>query len=234
MSRVYLNLKFATKRNYVDFNLNHKISSFIYSVISSDYKELHEQGKNKFTFSNIMYESFKVLKNVIQVNSDRAALIISSHDKKFIEDFLKNLDKNKVYVIDNLVFKISDIKVDSTELKNDLVLMKTITPVVIDKKDEKGKRVYLSPNDSEFKDFFLKNLIKKTETNINLGDIIFEINQKSVKRKSIKLKENQTVKGHEFEFILKCSDLNLLNKAFYSGFGSKNSAGFGMVQVVKQ
>jgi CRISPR/Cas system endoribonuclease Cas6 (RAMP superfamily) len=37
-----------------------------------------------------------------------------------------------------------------------------------------------------------------------------------------------------FDFVIRCSDINLLNKAYFDGFGSKNAQGFGLVNLIRQ
>jgi CRISPR-associated endoribonuclease Cas6 len=147
---------------------------------------------------------------------------------------MNNIDYNKIYKIDNVVFKIKSIKFDSEKISSNVVGLRTISPICIAKNhiNDNGKKIkkFLSPSDNDYNEYFIKNFL-----GANNIDVFLEIDKSSIKKKKIELFDNkQTVNAYIFDFFIKCDDIDLLNKNYFDGFGSKNSQGFGLVQLIRQ
>jgi CRISPR-associated endoribonuclease Cas6 len=169
MKRIFIELKIFNE-GLISYNLNHKISSFIYSLLSEDLPEIHNTKKSNFTFSNIMFENFTPQKNGMKLKSNKGVVIISTTNEKIVDVLINNIKYNKNYQLDNFYFNIINIKLDSDKILNDVVCFKTITPICLTKayirEDGKLRQKFLSPHDDEYKEYFLKNILNKTDRNI--------------------------------------------------------------------
>jgi CRISPR-associated endoribonuclease Cas6 len=88
----------------------------------------------------------------------------------------------------------------------------------------------------EFSELIRKNLIHKYEAYYNKLPLrddfsISPINKKGLKERVVIYKD-YVIKGWDGEFLLEGSE-ELMNIAYNAGIGSKNSQGFGCVEIKK-
>lgn len=239
MKRIFIELKLKNIGNkIISFNQNHKISSFIYSLLKTEYPELHDSKiKNKFTFSHLMSNDIKIIKGVgIKLLSESVVLIVSTSDEKMVDCFLNAIDYSETYRIEDVYFTIKKVKLDSDKIDSHTIHFRTITPICLTKSRViegklSGQR-FLSPNDEDYLEYLKKNIQEKIGVSENMEIYILP---ETVKSKSVELiKNNQTVKAYNYDFMIKLDNPTLLNKCYFDGFGIKNSQGFGMVQIINK
>lgn len=242
MKRISIAIDILNFKNLkVSYDLNHEIQSLIYSLLENEYKDLHDEITIKdFTFTNLIFRECK-RSNIVELNTSKAYLNISSDDENKISAIIKVLtsDVNKIYYISNIKFTISDIKDIDKSVINNKVKLRTETPICLTAQKEELK--YLTnPNKKEFpyisliydEDFFIKKLKHNILHKSNLfdDDIKININKKSIKRKSIPYKDGYIVCFH-FEFEIEGKS-EIIEKSYYAGFGTKNALGFGYVKLL--
>ncbi|MGY4687489.1 CRISPR-associated protein [Petrotoga mexicana DSM 14811] len=246
-----LNVQFSLNSLILPLNYNHIIQAFILDLIdNAEYRNfVHNEG---FSYKKRKYKlfSFSRLNGKFSLNQkdktieffDNVSLKISSHDKNLIQ-----------YCADSLLFKddfellgqkihVEKLEYDDLEIKNDKIKVKTLSPITVYSTMEQNsskKTVYFSPNDDNFSKLIRENLIKKylayydsylPKEISNDEFVIKEANQKRSKMIITKYK-NFIIKGWHGTFVIQ-GNPTLLKIGYDSGFGAKNSQGFGLVEVI--
>ena len=244
-------------RAYIDFKLdkeltiptqyNHIVQAVILKWLGDDNysKFLHDCG---YEYNNRRYKlyTFSRLQGNFKINRqskmityyDNARLVVSSSEDKFIEYLVNTfLGGGKVKIGRNEV-EIASIRSQKYNYVPEDMFY-TLSPIVaystLYDRDKK-KTYYYSPYETEFEELIRKNLIKKYAA---LYDKLPEDDSFTIKPlQNNRLKENiviyreTVIKGWSGEFLIKGSD-ELLNIAYDSGLGSKNSQGFGCIESKK-
>lgn len=201
----------------------------------------YKVGKRKyklFTFSKI-YGKFKIDRERKTIDFfDNAHFTISSLENKFLSYLATNVIEK-----DNFKFGNNIVNVNSIETVNNKISEReevyTKSPIVMYStfKNYKGnKTYYYSPLEREFSELIRKNLIHKYEAYYNKLPLrddfsISPINKKGLKERVVIYKD-YVIKGWDGEFLLEGSE-ELMNIAYNAGIGSKNSQGFGCVEIKK-
>lgn len=239
MIKLRFKLTFSAKDGIIPYNYNYYIGSFIYSSIEkADNKiseDLHYSKDIKlFTFSD--------LKGVVPMGEkgllikDKCYFYFSSPRKDISVPFVEGLFKNTSFHIAGVPLNLESVEVVKDIDIHDAIKFKTISPICITTKinmDNKLKIWDLSPNDIKFYKNLERNL--KRKYSIYYGEesdnskVNFEISSilRSTKRKI----KNTYHTAHYIEFKA-YGNPDLIKLGYESGFGEKNSMGFGMVDVV--
>ncbi|GAB4326958.1 MAG: CRISPR-associated endoribonuclease Cas6 [Flammeovirgaceae bacterium] len=241
------------------FNYQYELSSWIYKIISKADEEyayfLHQNGYESnqksfkfFCFSNFIIPQYKIVKDVgFLLQSNQIVLFISFYVDKAAEKFVAGLFQNQRGSIGTqetqLDFRVECVETAPIRFGTDKVHLQTISPLVIARKNEQGKKDYLSPLDSNFKELFIRNLLEKYKASGKEMPPVWqnypfslEVDEKSVRSKLITIKQNTSnpiqVKGYLFDFILQAPK-ELLEVGLTAGFGNENAQGFGMCDVIE-
>ncbi|GAB4133873.1 MAG: CRISPR-associated endoribonuclease Cas6 [Raineya sp.] len=257
--KINLALKPHSKR-LLPFNYQYELSSWIYGIIKQADETysyfLHEKGYQTerksfkfFCFSNFYIPKFALKQDSIELLCSHISFQISFYLDKASETFVMGLFRNQRGSIGNKFHQI-DFEVHSIESKpllyhhyGEELYLKTISPLVISRKNLKNHDDYLPPTHAEFKDLFLNNLIDKykaTEQDIPLSwqDYPFELEvYEPIRSKLVHIKQNTEketrVKGYLFNFRLKAPK-ELLEIGLLAGFGRENAQGFGACEIVEK
>lgn len=142
-----------------------------------------------------------------------------------------------------VIFKKDKLLVEQVELLKQpkfqkKMKLKTMSPIIVRIKREDDRIWDLNPGDLRFYTALQQNLIRKynsfhEDVDVYDGDEYVKIvpEMKSVKRKRITIDKNGIPTYHRaylMHFALE-SDERLIKFGYDSGFGEKNSMGFGMV-----
>ncbi|HYG37292.1 MAG TPA: CRISPR-associated endoribonuclease Cas6 [Cytophagales bacterium] len=228
-------------------------SSFAGFLHSEGYKEGYKKFK-LFTFSQLDLRPFKLQKEYqrIELLGESVSFIISFMIDKAAESFIKGLFINQEMQLGDAISRIAfTVKsVESLAVPNFKQCMqyKALSPLCLTTKRPESKYAqYLSPVDGEYKEFLIRNLISKyTAHSIAISDGLIEsqvngatmdfklLNEPQRKKITIKaLTSQQTeVVGYLFDFEL-TAPVGLHEVGYYSGFGEKNSMGFGCGEVIQ-
>ena len=219
---------------------NHILQAFFYKNMDKELATfLHDigypYGKRRFklfTFSKIIGKLREKKEGKVFFEPDITLYfasplfdIVSSHVKTLLKRGELRLGKNKVEVstIESIRPKVS---------KNTVV--RCLSPITVYKTPEGEKRFhYLTPFEEEFYELLKKNLLKKYELVYGKPyEDELEIEPVKVQeryRKKVVFK-GTLIEAWEGYYRIKGSE-EIVKLALEAGLGSKNSAGFGMVEV---
>ncbi|KOF58267.1 CRISPR-associated protein [Clostridium sp. DMHC 10] len=223
---------------------NHIVQAVILNWLSDEnyQKFIHDFGYKAgnrtyklYTFSRLQGK-FSIDRNEKTITyEDRVKLEVAAQDDKFLSYLANGIIMSDEVRLGNNIVHIKDIKCEKNILESG-VRVYTKSPIVIYstfENDDRKKTYYYSPYENEFTELVRKNLIKKYEAAFGKmpADDSFEI--KALKNSKLKEKiivyKSTIIKGWNGEFILTGSK-ELINIGYNSGFGSKNSQGFGCVE----
>ena len=223
---------------------NRAVQGLIYHLLDNDYREfLHDQGYvcNKrhfklFTFSKLLGR-FK-LKGSYIVFERHVNLIVSSPIKTFIENLCNNLLKTQEIEIEINKLRIESIEfLHEPEITNNIIIY-TLSPIIVYStlftRDNKKKTYYYSPFEEEFSELITKNLIKKYQllSSQMLEGRTIKIEPIGRVKEVITSFKGTIIKGWNGRFKIS-GEKELILTGYRCGLGAKNSAGFGMIEVLK-
>ena len=226
----------------VPFNYNHILSAIIYDLIDDiDYaNKLHSKSTFKyFCFSQINISKRKMVDGGFISQNGRISFIISSPDDKLITELVNGIMK-KTHII-FLGQKLKIFKCEIIEQPNFFSKMEfiTLSPVIVTTKKEidgKLKEWDLAPSEEFFKGIennLIKKYLKFYDLDATDKTISVYSNMKSVKRKRISINKGENTTYHRaynMDLVLEGSP-DLIKFAYDCGISSKNSQGFGLVDI---
>jgi len=265
-----LTLSCKPGRTLVPFNYAYRLSGFLYAVLAdadAQYARfLHEQGYaasptrrfKLFTFSDLHIPDFRVDARAggIWVNSTYVEWVVSFYVDAAAQHFISGLFNDQQCVIatptHRAEFIIERVEAVPLHIMGETVRLRTLSPVVIADKDERGMDQYLHPADEGFGPLLVSNVLGKYESVglISAGQattddwpaiqyaLLPDRGQVSARPKSrlLTIKEGsraQTqIRGYyNFDFSLS-GPQEVLELAVLAGVGRYNAEGFGCVRVL--
>lgn len=242
--RVTLELGYKNGKLSLPIHYNYLVQGFLYGNITDELGAfLHDEGfvygKRRFkmfTFSRLRGE-YELRGDRIEFRSPHIRLTISSPYGRFIEEFANTLLRREELELGGHGIYVGSIRVHPEPEIGAEMMVKTLSPVVVystlQTKEGKKKTYYYSPFEAEFVDLVDKNLRKKYVAFFGKDVRARKLKMEIVGRpgeKIVKYRET-VIKGWMGRFVLR-GDKRLLKMGYESGIGSKNSQGFGMVEVV--
>jgi len=217
---------------------NRLIQGLVYSVLPDDFAtSLHNlkiSGKQIkfFTFSRLIPlttlsvkgKTIEFVKGFYLIFS--TLFVETAH--KFVEGLLTRGEIN----LNGQELTVSQIKVLPSPEYKPLVLLRTISPITVYKRGTVHRFSYLSPHDEEFCKLLEENI--KTKLNVlginsDVGKI--KIFKEDRVKKRIILFKSTAIEAWDCTLQVSLTE-QAFKVAFFSGFGYKNSLGFGCVEVV--
>lgn len=264
-----LTLSCLPGRTLVPFNYAYRLGGFLYSVLAdadAHYARwLHEQGYARsstrrfklFSFSDLRIPDYRIDARAggIWVNSSYVEWTVSFYVDAAAQHFITGLFQDQRCVIASPTHR-ADFVIERVEsmplaITGDTVRLRTLSPVVIAERDERGKDQYLHPADAQFGPLLLHNLLGKYESVEALTgaaendlpalryELLPERGKAAAQPRSrlVTIKEGsraQTqVRGYyNFDFELS-GPPDVLELAVLAGVGRYNAEGFGCVRVVE-
>lgn len=241
-----------TKNDILPIDYQYALASWIYSTINNGDSEfgnwLHEKGYffgkrnyKLFCFSRLFFR-FNPMGDRIQMTSHEADFQISFVAEKTVEPFIIGLFQNQSLTIGDsksrINFQVKSVEkladFDFTLGKSQFTLR---SPLCLSTSNpNKNTATYLSPDDTGYADFLKANLFHKYSSlfpDTDLSEMPFSfkvLNRPDSKLITIRKGEpsETKVRGYLYSFEV-WSTKELLSFAYSSGFGEKNSMGFGFV-----
>lgn len=242
--RVYIKLEFENSL-VLPIHYNHIVQAVILKWIGNEnYSSfIHNEGYtyNKrnykmYTFSRLQGRfSYNKINKTISYSSP-VNLILSTADDKFLQYVVNNvISKDKFRIGNNDVY-VKEVRCISKDIKRGNVVFTKSPIVVYSTADINGRKktYYYNPREKEFEELIRQNLINKYNALYNKQPLENEFYIKPIENS--KLKENIdiykgiVIKGWTGEFEINGSN-ELLNLAYNTGLGSKNSQGFGCIEL---
>ena len=245
-----LRIKFVPEEKIFSLSLHYNeiIQGFIYKHLSPSVAEkMHNQGfvdpetgrKFKlFTFSRLIPEEKPTIKNHTISFSSPFNLIVASVDTSFIQDLVENLLTKEKLTLNEKEVRISSVEVLPLPKYQPSILVKTLSPITVyttfDTKDGKKKTYYFNPKEKDFETRLVENLKAKLRAwsgkSINEGSI--KVTQHEVPKKKVIIYKNTVINAWDGVFVLELPE-EMFKMAFLAGLGSKNSIGFGCIEIFK-
>lgn len=114
---------------FVPFNYNYALASIIYNKI--DDENLHDSHSYKFfTFSNLIFDSYRVIdKGMIVYGS--FSVLISSHDSYFIESLISGFCEDFKVIFQGRLLEVVDVEVISNPKFGCEAVFKSLSPILV-------------------------------------------------------------------------------------------------------
>jgi CRISPR-associated endoribonuclease Cas6 len=261
--RIKLTLEKMGSASLIPINYNYELSAWIYSRIRQADEEyadfLHNRGYSLttnsisagkqfkfFTFSALQMKG-KPEGDRLQLQTDEARLVVSFLVEEASEKFIMGLfEKQELQLGDKISqvdFRVKQVESLPWQLIEERVRFRTISPLTVSRKNERGLDDYLPPDDVDFTGLLLRNLLDKyvatgREVPASWQDYPFDFTvlTREPRAKLITLKahtrQQTRVKGYLFDFEL-TAPMPLLEIAYLAGLGRYNAEGFGCVEILE-
>ncbi len=240
------------KQITLPINYNHLLVGAIYRFLSESNPEyadfLHDEGYQAarkrfklFTFSQLMAERRRITGEQIHF---RSTLIwfVSSPIEQFLSHFADTLLTEGRLSIGSHQLKIKDVTIPRLPRFQHEMSFRCLSPIVMSAvREDDGKRRthYCLPDDPELSNLIRQNLIRKHEAvhgSAPQNDALkFCFDKAYIRRKQGRVTRLVDFKGIKIRGILCPFSVSgssaLIQVGYECGFGDKNSAGFGMVEV---
>jgi CRISPR-associated endoribonuclease Cas6 len=237
----------SNKNIVLEPGYGYQLHSLIYNLLDKvSANLLHDKGfelKNRFfklfTFSEILETYNHDKEQNLFFFPNQVNFYISSPVDWILEQIAKNGIMKEGITLGNNKTQISAMQVlPKQQITANKIKIKALTPIevhsTLEKKDGSKKTYYYSPAENEFSQLINENLRKKWEVyhkqpclyNIRISPV----NIRHCKEKIRKFK-GTVIKGYQGHYFLE-GDAPLLELAFDTGLGSRNSAGFGMIEMI--
>jgi CRISPR-associated endoribonuclease Cas6 len=236
----------------IPINYNYLLASAIYRFLDQSNPEyayfLHEDGYNLgdkrfklFTFSQLMAQKREIRDNYIHFKS-LLTWLVSSPQEKFLGSFAASLLDQRVICIGDNTLSVKDVDIPKIPRFQERMYFRCLSPITMSTKREFRGEIamhYLLPDEPEFSELIKQNLIRKYETIYGRKpkDDSFRMgfDEDYIARRDGQITRLIRYKDIDIRGIL-CpfrayGSPELMFVGYECGFGDKNSAGFGMVEI---
>lgn len=233
-------------------NYNHLLAGTIYHFLAQSdaaYADfLHNEGYiaaekrfKLFTFSQLMAERRRVSRAEIHFSST-LSWYVSSPVERFLSHFADTLLTEGRLFLGLHQLRIRDVTVPRIPRFQPEMRFRCLSPIVMSTKRERdGKHVmhYCLPDDPAFSELLRQNLIRKHEAIYGRAPhndaLTFRFDPAYIRRRQGRVTRLVDYKGIKIRGVLCPFTVSgspaLIRVGYECGFGDKNSAGFGMVEV---
>lgn len=233
-------------------NYNHLLVGAIYRFLEESNPEyadfLHNEGYlaaekrfKLFTFSQLMAERRRVTGEQIHFRST-LTWFVSSPMEQFLSHFADTLLTEGRLPLSGHQLKIIDVTIPRVPRFQSEMEFRCLSPIVMSavrEHDGKHRTHYCLPDDLQLSELICQNLIRKHEAIYGRTPqdktLSFRFDERYIHRKQGRVTRLVDFKGIKIRGIL-CpfhvsGSVALIQTGYECGFGDKNSAGFGMVEV---
>lgn len=243
------------KQNMLPLNYQYELSAWIYQVLhngSPDFSRwLHDHGFlndrkqfRLFTFSNLCIQDRKVIGDRLEIFSSEASLIISMLPEEITQKFITGIFRDQEFTLGDRIsqvpFRVVAVEAIPEPEFRETMTFTALSPLLISfKLQEERYARYLSPSDPEYSILFFRNLKEKQ---IAFTGKTYDFDEKAgnlkllsePRKKGILIKAGTPMQskliGYQYEFRI-TAPAELIRLGYYTGFGEKNSMGFGCTEV---
>ncbi len=240
---------------YLPINYNYLLASVIYRFLKLSDPEyadfLHDNGYamgNKrfklFTFSQLMARKREITGDEIGFRSP-ITWYVSSPQEEFLGNFASSLMERGVLRVGHVHLPVRDVYIPRTPRFHPRMTFRCLSPITISTKRERdGKLVthYCLPEEPEFSELVRQNLIRKHEVIHSRepkdDSFTLEFDAEYIRRRRGRVTRLIRYKDIDIRGVLcpfhAAGSPELMFVGYECGFGDKNSAGFGMVDVYEK
>ncbi|MCI0488013.1 MAG: CRISPR-associated endoribonuclease Cas6 [Blastocatellia bacterium] len=250
--RVNLTLLARERAARLPLNYNHAVASLIYGTLgnsSTDFAaRLHDEGFNLdgrsfklFTFSRLNIRRSRLAGDHLLLQDPKISFQISSPFGDFIEHFVAGLFASESFNIAGAHFRLTEAETLPAPVFSEQMSFRALSPITESVRDEQDRIRYLAPED-DWSEFIERNLKRKYRALYGTDPAKGKLNWKW-DRAYIEKRAEQghrasvlidirgiKIRGWLAPFVVEGSP-ELIELGYEAGFGSRNSMGFGMVEV---
>lgn len=253
--KITLQLQPKVMGREMPINYQYPLQSAIYKIFACGDSEfsawLHENGYQQegkrfklFTFSNLIVPNYGIDKQRerLIIKSDIVTLYISLLPERSTQKFIQGLFQQQIIQVADYIsgvqFVVREIQVlPSLEYHPDMTF-RTLSPICVSLRNERGHMDYLAPIDPRYEQGILAGLLARYDAIYGTpfsGTPHCHLQLLSDPKSSlIRIKAgtpNETrVRGYRFSFKVDLPE-ELMSIAYESGLGEKGSMGFGMIEA---
>lgn len=233
-------------------NYNYQLASGIYRFLAESDPEyasfLHNEGYTVaekrfklFTFSQLMAEHRRITGEKIYFGST-LTWSVSSPVERFLSHFADTLLTEGRLSIGRHRLRIRDVTVPRIPRFRSEMRFRCLSPIVMSTvRERNGKQAmhYCLPDDPAFSELIRQNLIRKHQAIYGRvphdNTLTFSFDEAYIRKRQGRVTRLVDYKGIKIRGVL-CpfnvsGSVALIQTGYECGFGDKNSAGFGMVEV---
>lgn len=233
-------------------NYNHLLVGVIYRFLKASNPEyasfLHDDGYffagkhfKLFTFSQLMAERREIIKGQIHFGSV-LSWYVSSPVERFLSHFADTLLTEGTLSVGQYQLEVKDVSVPRLPRFQPDMHFRCLSPIVmttIREHNGKPSMYYCRPDDSALSDLIRQNLLRKYETIYGRpprdDTLNFTFDGRYIQRRHGRVTRLVDYKGIKIKGVM-CpfrvsGSVALIQTGYACGFGDKNSAGFGMVEI---
>ena len=224
---------------------NHMVQGMIYNLLKKDVASfLHEEGfKNEkrafkmFTFSRITGNYFLNKRNGEIIFKGPVSLTVSSPYNKFSNSIGNNLLFRQKVRLGNNYLEVKKVTVEKEIVDKEEIRIRTLSPIstysTLFRKDGKKFTYYYNPYEKYFSQTINNNLKNKYKAFYSEELPKNEVKIKPIGKTKMSVVKYKgfIIKGYTGKFNL-TGPIPLLQLGIDTGLGSKNSQGFGCVEII--
>ncbi len=229
-------------------NYNHFIQAMIYKYLEKDFASfLHKQGY-KINGRHFKLFCFSLLKSNTKTSFNKSnktlnfgknvQFTLSTAVEKIAISMIENQMKSHNITLGQNKLKLNGIKIHNKQNFNHKITIKMLSPVTQYSTNNKKIHFY-NPRDPVFEKLIHDNLLKKANANPqlniptvnNIEPTIFTFKPLNNPQKIITKYKNLIIEGYLGLYSITANN-KLIDIAYDSGIGSKNSMGFGCWELV--
>ena len=236
-------------------NYNHFLTGVIYQFLKESDPEyadfLHQTGyklENRrfklFTFSQLMAKQREIRGNRICFRSP-LTWHVSSTQEPFLQNFAASLMGIGILQIERQSLRVQDVEALRQPRFGQKMTFRCLSPITMSTKRERDGKLgahYCLPDDPQFSELVRQNLIRKYEAvhqhPPEKTSFAMTFDQAYIDKREGRVTRLVDYKGIKIRSIISPFHVigapELIRVGYECGFGDKNSAGFGMVEVLKQ
>lgn len=240
----------------IPINYQYEVSAWIYRVIGHGDPAfsawLHEQGYaddkkqfRLFTFSNLIIPDRSIRGDRIVIGTDSIRIIVSFLPDEAITHFIQGLFRNQEFRLGDrqsqVSFRVTAVEGLPEPVFHNKMTFRAISPILVTQHIPGEKYAhYLAPDHPDYTHLLFNNLKEKwkaftgqmypNHSGTEEISLMSPIRKKGILIKSGTLMESKLI-GYSFDFGT-TGPADLIRLGYYTGFGEKNSMGFGCVESV--
>ena len=236
-------------------NYNYFLASAIYGFLRESNPEyadfLHQDGyelENRrfklFTFSQLMAKRREIRGEQIHFRSP-LTWYVSSSQEPFLENFAASLMGAGILQIEHHRLRVQDVEVLRLPRFGPQMTFRCLSPITMSTKRERDGQLgthYCLPDDPQFSELVRQNLIRKYEAVYRHPptekSFAMTFDQAYINKKEGRVTRLVNYKGIRIRGVVSPFHVigapELIHIGYECGFGDKNSAGFGMVEVARK
>lgn len=254
--RFVLNLNIQKKcfGDILPINYQYELSAVIYKTLAQASEEystwLHDNGYQlengkvfkMFCFSHLQIEKYKIVRGTdrLQILSDNTKFQVSFMPENGTEKFITGIFSNRIFDLGDkkskVRFEVSSIEALPSPDFHEVMEYCSLSPIVISKKLEDARKLYLAPTDESYVTAIECGLKSRFEAFYGkVLDLNIEFEPLTEAKSSlITIKaggDSETkVRGYNYSFKIK-APVEIQKMIYEAGIGELCSQGFGCVNV---